>query len=155
MKSNTDEYLEDEATLLWLPRPDIKLNANNTTTNWTLSTGLASGASGSNYTYSYDSTHSLSTNTYTHTYYKIFEGANTAANHAVVAYSDTVTDLTTAQTIADINMNDTGRVVDPTSASIYNYTKVKVRIWVEGTDPEARRANSGGKFSVNFELSTK
>lgn len=152
IKSNSDTLLDNSAALLWLPRPDIKLNTTNRTDDWTLSTGLTSGAAGSNYTYQYDETHSISTNTFTHTYYKIFEGANSSSNHTVVAYNDTVTDLTTPQPIADMNLYDTNHVLDSTS---YYYTKVKVRIWVEGTDPEARRAISGGQFSVNFELSSK
>ena len=37
----------------------------------------------------------------------------------------------------------------------YYYSKVNVRIWVEGTDLESRRAFSGGRFAVNFKFKTQ
>ncbi len=130
----TDSSLLDGAHgFIWLPRPDIHVNSTDTLTGWTLSTATYPAA------YSADDAQ--------HTYYDIFEQGS---QKQIATYSNTITPAGLAQAnqlMANIDSNSF-------KYGDYYYTKVNVRIWVEGTDTEARRAFSGGRFEVNFKLST-
>ncbi|WP_405356865.1 hypothetical protein [Ruminococcus sp.] len=123
--TNTDEYKVTSApNLLWLPRPDIRLNPHQTEGaddmyGWTLSTGLESGA------------------TFVHTYYSPSLQQDVSYNNTVISPEASSNDK-----ITNIS-NRNGQ---------YYYSKVKVVIWLEGNDTEARRAISGGKFEVNFDF---
>ena len=130
----TDSSMLDGAHgFIWLPRPDIHVNSTDTLTGWTLSTA--------DYPAAYKDTDAQ------HTYYDIFEQGS---QKQIATYSNTITPTVLAQSnqlMANIDSNSF-------EYGDYYYTKVNVRIWVEGTDLEARRAFSGGRFEVNFKLST-
>ena len=71
--------------------------------------------------------------TFTHTYYD-------PATQQDVPYTGTVTSPKASSNDKITNIsNQSGQ---------YYYSKVKVVIWLEGNDTEARRAISGGKFEV-------
>ena len=153
--------------LLWIPRPDLYLNNNPTgsllhekdTEGWALDTNVAS-----NTTYSLDSNSqdNPSYSTYIHQYYNVFElGQNetpaiTTYNAAVASVLDTsasgnkVTFGTTQDLITLSHINDENHNGEPDDQ--YYYGKVRVRIWIEGTDSESRRALAGGKFSVSLHI---
>lgn len=127
-QDDTPQYLADSASLLWLPKPELHLNepSGGGLTGWTLNTNATDSD---------------------HTYYGIFESGHPKQ---VKTYSNTITTAMITQQNRDFaQINSSVHIGD------YYYTKVSVRIWVEGTDAEARRATSGGKFGVNFMFTTK
>lgn len=139
----TPQYLEKSASLLWLPRPDLKLNPTDGTSGWTITTG----ASATNATYTLSSAQGAPTyHNNTHTYYGIF---NSSVGRNIVEYNPTVTPATLTQSSQEFT-----EISDSVKIGNDYYTKVNVRIWVEGTDIESRRATSGGKFEVNFKFTT-
>ena len=125
-QDNTPQYLADSASLLWLPKPELAATDSGALTGWTLST---------------------SANNNSHQYYAIFESGSP---HTIKTYSNTIT----TSDISTLNREFT-RIDNKVHIGQYYYTKVNVRIWVEGTDSESRRAFSGGKFGVNFKLTTE
>lgn len=156
--------------LVWIPRPDLYLNNNPTGSNlrekqvdgWGLTTGVAST---DRFNLVSDGQNNASYNTYVHQYYNVFEvGQN--GTPAITTYTDAIastlntsapagTDKVTFGTTCDLitldhyeDTNHNNRV----DANDYYYGKVRVRIWVEGTDSESRRALAGGKFSINFHI---
>lgn len=126
---------------VWLPRPDIHTNYNDTTSGWTMSYGM------------YPNTYS--TKTYiknnveeypaddVHKYYNIFNGTK-----ALVEPTNTILP---SQLNSGANQL-MSRIGTTFHYGNYYYTKVNVRIWIEGTDAQSRRAFSGGQFSVNFKF---
>ena len=153
---NYKSYLEDEdlnnrnanASLLWLPRPDIFLNAKQPSSEkdnvkpWILSTGVQPGDKLTYYPPASDRMMWLQCDTYTHHYYTykydeymqqiVGEDRN---------YPSTVTSPDKVF-ICDVNTAKNGKY----------YGKTQVNIWIEGCDAEARRTMSGGQFQVNFDL---
>ena len=155
--------------LLWVPRPDIYLNNNPTgshnydkeVTGWGLNTAVAS-----NDTFNLDVDGTLrdksNYSTYVHEYYNVFNfGQNQTPS--IVTYSDAVASVYDANaadnkvtfgTQCDLitldRINDTNNDNLPDDG--FYYGKVRVRIWIEGTDSEARRALAGGKFNVYFHI---
>ena len=128
----TDDYLSNAASFVWVPRPDLHANTNDTTSGWTLANAT--------YPASYTTADAK------HQYYGIFENSKTTVDYAT---ANTVTP-TSLQSGSKQFTSITGAV----KIGSYYYTKVNVRIWIEGTDNEARRAFSGGRFAVNFKFST-
>ena len=124
-QDDTPQYLADHASLLWLPKPELQLNDSGTMSGWTLSTSADNDD---------------------HEYYAIFESGHP---HQVRTYSSTITTAMIEQMNREFAM-----IGNNVHIGNYYYTKVSVRIWVEGTDSEARRATSGGKFGVNFKFTT-
>lgn len=137
---DTPQYLHDSARFIWLPRSDLHLNSNDGMSGWTLSINDPASSADKQ-----------------HKFYNIFKcqpalatgypSSDTANYHKEEVYANTVTSdvLEEAnQTFSDLSMK----------FGDYYYTKVNVRIWVEGTDAEARRATSGGQFEVNFMFTT-
>lgn len=149
-QQNTPEFLHNYAmnetgALVWLPRPDLHIvePANGGLTGWTLTTN------------------STAADDKVHKYYNIFncQPAKTAAEggyasnntkyHTTEAHNNTITpENLTAASQEFTTISNAVKIGD------YYYTKVNVRIWVEGTDLEARRATSGGQFEVNFKFTT-
>ena len=143
-----DNNLSETPSLLWIPRPDILINGNNETSGWTLSTGVHSGS------------------TYSHQYYDVFNKVYDSVEDAMVAHKEVVTDsrpcVAASQiTSSGVIFNDTKEIVSVnvpgelnalTGEPDYYYGKVRVRIWIEGTDSEARRAITGGNFRLAFNL---
>ena len=148
-EQNTPEYLGESASFIWVPRPDIYLAPNQSgTSGWTL-TQVAN-----------QSTTAVTGTTDVHTFYNIFKcqpakadgipASDTAHFHKPETYGNTVLPIDLA--------NNGSRQFTAVSPDVhfdnYYYSKVNVRIWVEGTDTESRRATSGGKFEVNFKFTT-
>lgn len=126
------ENLQNEARLLWLPRPDIHLNTPNNEI-WSLSTGLTKDNVIDD---------SFGSSTFTHQYYTyIYDEAQERYFGEDRIYENTVTDPS-KDAICSVNYKN----------GDYYYGKTQVNIWIEGCDAEARRAIAGGKFQVNFDL---
>ncbi len=121
--------------LLWLPRPDVYLESNQSTSGWTLHTGVQPGDRIIDNGYS-------TWDTYTHHYYAFAQNAEGESVGTDFNYQDTV-----VQTNSDIICH-----IDELHEDGYYYGKTQVNIWIEGCDTEARRAISGGEFLVNFDL---
>jgi len=150
--------------LLWIPRPDLYLNNNPTGNNlrekevdgWALDTNVTSNTT---YNLVSDAQNNASYSTYIHQYYDVFQNDTpeiTTYSQAVASTLNTsaptnkVTFGTTRDLITLDHINDTNN--DDTPDDGYYYGKVRVRIWIEGTDSESRRALAGGKFSVSFHI---
>lgn len=168
VETKQTEY-ESTPLLLWVPRPDIYLNNDPTgshnvdkeTSGWALNTAVAS-----NTTFNLDVEGTLrdksNYSTYAHEYYNVFSAGQNVTpsivtdSSAVASVLDTtasgnkVTFGTQRDLITLDHINDTNN--DNTPDNGYYYGKVRVRIWIEGTDSEARRALAGGKFSVSFHI---
>lgn len=145
IRSDTSSFLSSQTALLWMPRADVKVVPNivgndEQNTDWTLNTA----AENLTYTLNNSTFHNNK-----HTYYKIFEGATDSANHTVTEYADTVTSTVLAQGSREFTSIGTQVKIGDDY-----YTKVNVRVWVEGTDLESRRAFSGGRFAINFKFKT-
>ncbi len=138
-----------EKQLLWVPRPDVKLNVNQETgniTDWTLSTEVSSGDS------------------YKASYYTPTSGGVTKVeddNSAVISSgTETVNNVSVKSLGEPTNIShypssenwDTVSLNIDTTGVRENYyvTKYTLRVWIEGTDSEARRAMDGGKFSIRL-----
>jgi hypothetical protein len=157
----------DTPALIWIPRPDLYLNNNPTNaqttrekeiSGWGLNTNV-----GSTDTFNLvsDSQTNPSYSTYIHQYYNIFEknvahgittytGAVASKLDTSVSGANKVTFGTSRDLVTLTHINDTNNDNEPDDQ--YYYGKVRVRIWIEGTDSEARRALAGGKFSVSFHI---
>ncbi|MBQ8538242.1 MAG: hypothetical protein IJ433_01165 [Ruminococcus sp.] len=122
--------LASEPSLLWLPRPDVFLDAGEGQVG-TLYTDVQTGE------HYYKIQGENCCDTYTHHYYSYthpdgqgdydYEGTVTNPSNTFVCNVDTEID---------------GAF----------YGKTQVNIWVEGCDAEARRSLSGGKFYINFDF---
>lgn len=122
--TNNDTYKNTSTpNLLWIPRPNLKLNPHQT--------------DGSDDMWGWTLSYPTSGVTYTHTYYNPLTQQDVTYNGAVTA---------PAATSSDKIVELTHHVGD------YYYAKVKVVIWIEGCDTEARRATSGGKFDIFFDF---
>ena len=155
--------------LLWVPRPDIYLNNNPTgsankekdITGWALNTNVGSGTT---FNLVSDSQNNPSYSTYIHQYYNVFSVAQnetpaiTTYAGAVASTLDTtapasenkVTFATTRDLVTLNHINDANNDDVPDDGMYYG--KVRVRIWIEGTDSESRRALAGGKFNISFHI---
>lgn len=155
--------------LLWIPRPDIYLNNNPTgsslrekeTSGWALNTNVPFSQ---RFNLHSDAQINASYSTYEHQYYNVFSvGQNETP--AIVTYNDAVASVLDTSAPANTNkvtfgskqslitlnhINDANN--DGVPDDQYYYGKVRVRIWLEGTDSESRRALAGGKFSVSFHI---
>ena len=156
--------------LLWIPRPDIYLNNNPTnagttrekeTSGWELTPNVASGTT---FNLRSEAQNKADYSTYVHQYYNVF-GVAPSATPAIVSYPEAVasvlntsapdgTDKVTFGRTQDLitltHINDTNSDDVPDDGKYYG--KVRVRIWIEGTDSEARRALTGGKFRIKFHI---
>lgn len=130
---------QDVARVLWLPRPDIHLNSNNTSEGWTLSTNVQPEQIYDSYGVT-DRFGGFKADTYTHHYYS-YGIADDGQQIGDINYEKTVTSPNRLA-ICDVD----------TKIGDYYYGKTQVNIWVEGCDAEARRAIAGGQFQVNFDL---
>lgn len=171
-----DNKLADESALLWVTRPDLYLSNNpqkdsdpsgatagtNHETDvfgWGLITRVAS-----NRTFDHHSTavpQDSAYTTYRHQQYDIFNMVDGLRHNAVVTNNNSYVHVSKKDEDDDsYKFNDTVALTGITypktiNGTQYYYGKIRVRIWVEGTDSESRRALSGGKFNVNFDLTTK
>ena len=165
LDNETFKTYDPEPVLLWVPRPDIYLNNNGSdgeTHGWTLEDDVlptdffnlqSKAMNDSSYT------------TYRHQYYNIFE-VGSGETPAVVTYPYAVcSELNTSAGNNDnkVTLGDSFDILPLThlddannngqyDQGEYYYGKIRVRIWLEGTDTEARRALAGGKFSVSFHI---
>lgn len=137
--------------LLWVPRPDIHLNVNQNEgdiSNWGLSTGVTS--------------QQYNGETYRHDYYRATQnGVELVSNDESAVISQNVNGsykLGQAVNISNFstystppNMIDV--IVDKSDSDTraqYYVTKYTLKIWIEGTDSEARRAMDGGTFNLKL-----
>lgn len=137
--------------LLWVPRPDVKLNVSNEVgdvSNWTLETNVSSG------------------DTYKHTYYKnngsaleFVDPDNDSKTVVSSGTSNGIKSLGQSVDISDFTSYQTAPTMIPlvvdknqyqTTMANYYVTKYTARVWIEGTDSEARRAMDGGSFKITL-----
>ena len=157
-----NEYLNSTPSALWVTRPDLYLNNNNgqdtTTTDWSLTTGVTSSQAFNHSSQSLGTVSGYST--YQHQQYDIFNNYNkniVTNNQSYVHISSLNTDTNDYRlndTVELIPINKPMTVREGNEDVTYYYGKVRCRIWVEGTDTEARRALSKGRFKLNFDLTT-
>lgn len=144
-----------EKQLLWLPRPDVYLNIPNDDRldNWTLHTNVASNSDEGR-------------ESYKHSYYKrkasgsgveLVENDNSPRTKISSGTNSGHPSLGTNVNISDFTYSDeleTLQLVE-SKASLsdkkdYYVTKYTMKIWIEGTDKEARRAMDGGEFDLKL-----
>lgn len=169
-----NDKLMTTPSLLWVPRPDIYLSNNpdqdaDTThqtaginhetdvSGWGLITGVASDRTFNLSSIAMnDSTYS----TYRHQQYDVFNNNNL---NVVTNYNSYVHVSTKDADDNQYHLNDTvpitmikyEKVIQENNQPVtYYYGKIRVRVWIEGTDTEARRALSKGKFKLSFDLTT-
>ena len=140
--TDTAEHLNSSPEVIWLPRPDIYLHSRDgSSTGWELITGITEGQETA--TLSDGETEIELPNTYKHSYYDLGVGGT----KETITVDDTVTECN-SNSIVPVNIE-----LDQDSDGVTEfYGKVRVNIWIEGTDAEARRAISGGQFYVNLDL---
>ena len=143
---NDDEHLEKNAKFVWLPRPDIYLEANDSNvTNWTLHTAADEPGF-------FDTDGAGAVNqTSTHKYYYI---GDDGSGETVGEYRTDVKTVVECNmdTIVPVNIPHTYTPEGASESVTEYYGKCRVNIWVEGCDAEARRAIAGGRFLINFDL---
>ena len=146
--SPTAKFQAVEKQVLWVPRPDVFLNSSpeeRNITDWTLTTSVNSGV------------------TYTNTYYrrtasgvelvdpdndsKTVVSSGTYGGIKCLGQTVNVSDFTYSDNLqtSNLRVNNSGVTNDD-----YYVTKFTMRIWIEGTDTEARRAMDGGEFSLKL-----
>ncbi len=162
-ESFSQEYVEttnSEPNLLWLPRPDLRLD--DTTSTYTLHERVTADDAISTYTTNYiintgstQQEYSVDYNTYKHTYYDFDQRTN--SNHGFVTLENTLTSPNGGPSSFICNLDNPVEFYDTDSANAepvnYYCGKVRVNVWVEGCDSEARRALTGGMFTLQFDLS--
>ena len=158
LNENRNDLLSSPA-LLWIPRPDIYLYNGGTDTStdgWTLNTGLRDRDADLKNLNSEGFTNS-SYSTYKHYFYNIINDSKTYAEYEDAVASEIVDGQVLLNDQADLitlkyfnDSNDDGEPDDD-----YYYGKVRVRIWIEGYDAEARRALAGGNYSLFLSMSSK
>ena len=159
-----DDKLNHTPSLLWVPRPDLYLNNNGSdlsTSGWSLNTGVTFDQTFNLHSQAMeDATYS----TYRHQYYNVFEiddpddvveVKTDESDYVHVSSKDTEgNEYHLNDTVELIHLDKPMTVHEGNEDVTYYYGKVRVRIWVEGTDTESRRALSKGKFKFNFDLTT-
>lgn len=150
-----------EKQLLWYPRPDVYLKITETTgdiSTWELHTGesLTSAESAITHKNSYyrrngtgvqfvendtDSKTKLSTGTYQG---KVSLGQSVS----ITSFEDSGSQDREMVSL----VTDKSNITAATGYADYYVTKFTVRVWIEGTDTEARRAMDGGAFDLIIEL---
>lgn len=167
-QSLQNDQLAEEPSLLWVPRPDLYLNNNGRDSEpngWSLNTGVVSGD-----TFDLQSAGLTDTaySTYRHQQYNIFNrrlvSENMVPDTSIITNTEQYVHVSSKDSEDnEYHLNDTVEltslsypktVVENNQNVTYYYGKVRVRIWVEGTDSESRRALAGGKFKFNFDLTT-
>lgn len=170
VKDNPQHSVSSTPALLWVPRPDVYLNNNNddaSTTGWSLNTNV-----GPNTTFDLrsDSHTENHYSTYVHQYYSIINtpsaktlttlspsdmGSYVKTSSIVTENNTSTVKFNQSATIMNVNIpDDQNNDGEISGNDEYYYGKVNIRIWIEGTDSEARRALSGGDFGIYFDLTT-
>ncbi len=159
-----DDKLNHTPSLLWVPRPDLYLNNNGndlSTSGWSLNTGVTSGTT---FNLQSQAMNDAAYSTYRHQYYNVFEMTNPNDTVEVATDNSDYVHVSAKDTEGnEYHLNDSVELISldkPMTVQennedvTYYYGKVRVRIWVEGTDSESRRALSKGKFKFSFDLTT-
>lgn len=159
-----DDKLNHTPSLLWVPRPDLYLNNNGndlSTSGWSLNTGVTSGKTFDLHSQAMNDT---AYSTYRHQYYNVFEIDDPNDTPEVVTDNSEYVHVSSKDAEGnEYHLNDTVTLIpldkpktvhEGNEDATYYYGKVRVRIWVDGTDTESRRALAKGKFKFNFDLTT-
>ena len=154
-----DDKLANTPSLLWVPRPDLYLNNNGhdqDVTGWSLVTGVDSEDT---FNLQSSAMNDSAYTTYRHQQYNVFNGTRsvgTNSNSYVHVSSKDASDncYRFNDNVSLFAIEYPKTVVENNQNVTYYYGKIRVRIWVEGTDTESRRALAGGKFRFNFDLTT-
>ena len=136
--------------LLWVPRPDVKLNIpaeKGNITNWYLSE-VRSGATYQNSYYKNKDDNSglqfVSNDTDSKT---VVSPSPVTGQHPTLGANRNLSDFSSLQDFeretVTLPIKDNNSFTDT-----YYLTKITMNIWIEGTDSEARRAMDGGEFNL-------
>lgn len=145
-----NDNCSNRPAVLWNPRPELCLNpdADDSTSNWTLSLDKTSSNT-DGFSYSNDGSTTVRTSTFDHTFYQIFDGRNNAAGPHTF---NTIHPGDIEYNLVNDPSGKTIATIGTTAIDGKYYGKVKVNVWVDGCDKEARRALSGGKFLFHLAL---
>lgn len=152
--TNVTDKSDPAKQILWYPRPDVFLSIPETAgdiTNWSLITGLTGN------------TYGTFQNSY---YYNNGNGLTKVDNdtdpktYISPGVSSGIPKLGVKKTISDFSeVNYEPEKVDLTidknhyrETEQYYLTKYTLKVWIEGTDSEARRAMDGGKFNLTLKF---
>ena len=153
-----------ERQLLWVARPDVYLdchpNDDTNWSNWTLNTEILPTSSATN-----SRGDTIKNITRKHEYIKSQSSVLTKVtdDHAIVS-SGSLTSIKAMPLGTDVDIAHYSSDNQPTKSSLrkdseensssqdYYVYKITMRIWIEGTDSEARRAMDGGEFRLNLQF---
>lgn len=153
--TNVTNKSDPAKQILWYPRPDVRLQIPETAgdiTNWSLLTGLSTNSQG----------------TFVNSYYKdngngltLISNDTDSKTYVSPGVSSGIPKLGENRTISDFSSVNYDRervelTVDKNhyqTKEQYYLAKYTLRVWIEGTDSEARRAMDGGKFSLKLRFS--
>lgn len=146
-------HLDSAKSLLWIPRPDIYLQANSTNTGWVLHTAADADWNSATVTDTDPKDFAVS-GTYKyeagiHHYYAYPTAAKVDESYAArYATKTAITDISAADNTVIIHSISAAEDLE---GNVYGVCRVN--LWIEGTDAEARRAVDGGAFFFGFDLS--
>lgn len=147
--------------LLWVPRPDIKLNIpeypKGDISNWSIS-AVTTGDTFSNTYYAYKDaqdhnkgieliTESNPNNDATGKTH--VSNLRDSQNRPILGKQINVTDFSYSRPTIEL-YSDYQKTLDDSNKDYYYVTKYTLRIWIEGSDSEARRAMDGGEFYLQL-----
>lgn len=167
--STSASFANPVKQLLWLPRPDVYLNVSGGSAidNWTLSTGVDSDTM--------NGTEAIGAKSYKHEYYKktndnsgvvltnsvdendgeyaVSSGTYTQGNisYKCLGASKNISNFGDNYSRSTSNLFENYKI-DSTTKHDYYVTKYTLKIWIEGTDAEARRAMDRGTFNLILEF---
>ena len=123
--------------LLWIPRPDLKLNDNQG--KFSVSTGLTSGTS------------------YNHVYYEVSgtKVSDTKTKTTMPAASVTTSNKQTGSNYYTLAKKTEITKLSTKGTDDYYTNHVTCNMWIEGDDDEARLALVDGKFLIDLDLTIK
>ena len=136
--------------LLWVPRPDVKLNIpaeKGNITNWYLSEERSGDTYQNSYYKNKDDNSGLqfvSNDTDSKT---VVSPCPVTGQHPTLGANRNLSDFSSLQDFeretVTLPIKDNNNLTDT-----YYLTKITMNIWIEGTDSEARRAMDGGEFNL-------
>lgn len=143
--------------ILWLPRPDVMLNVSGgeDVTNWSLSTGLSSGDSYTNTYYRKKANETGVELVSNDTDAKTKVSSGTYEGHKSLGNNVNISDFSSYENTGGSAVRVSNLVKDKTNLSdvrSYYVTKYTLKVWIEGTDAEARRAMDGGSFNLTLKF---
>lgn len=124
---NTETQDYDLTRFVWIPNPQIYLDSD----TWTVNTNVADNTYG----------------TFIHRYYDTGKTLFTCPEEKTVTSLSAQTGNKPSTEKTQLTTLEQG-----TDDDGYYYSRVKVNVWIDGNDTEARRALDGGMFNINLKV---